>query len=49
MNLRTVCEGVETEEQLRVLRGLGADAVQGYDYAKPLPEVEFEEYLIKHQ
>jgi EAL domain-containing protein (putative c-di-GMP-specific phosphodiesterase class I) len=32
-----VAEGVETADQLGVLRELGCDAIQGYFYARPLP------------
>jgi EAL domain-containing protein (putative c-di-GMP-specific phosphodiesterase class I) len=32
-----VAEGVETEEQLRILRSLECDRVQGYLFSRPLP------------
>jgi diguanylate cyclase (GGDEF)-like protein len=35
--LRVVAEGVETREQLNILRELGCDEHQGYYYSKPLP------------
>jgi EAL domain-containing protein (putative c-di-GMP-specific phosphodiesterase class I) len=34
---RLVVEGVETAAQLRILRDLGADAVQGFHLARPQP------------
>ncbi len=37
LGLRVVAEGVETDAQLEVLRGLGCDAVQGYLLARPTP------------
>jgi EAL domain-containing protein (putative c-di-GMP-specific phosphodiesterase class I) len=37
----TVVEGVETEEQMKLLRSLGADYIQGYLYSKPLPKEDF--------
>ena len=37
---RILAEGVETVEQLNLLRSLSCDAVQGYYIAKPLPEIE---------
>lgn len=41
LGLTTVCEGVETEEQVAMLRDLGCDVGQGYVYSKPLPLAEF--------
>jgi len=42
---RVLAEGVETVEQLNVLRHLGCDAVQGYLINKPLPEDKLVRYL----
>jgi len=42
---RVLAEGVETVEQLNVLRNLGCDAVQGYFINKPLPEAKLVRYL----
>jgi EAL domain-containing protein (putative c-di-GMP-specific phosphodiesterase class I) len=36
LNLTTVAEGVETQEDLEVVRSLGCDLVQGYLIAKPM-------------
>ena len=41
MNLLVVAEGVETQEQIELLRELECTYVQGYYYAKPMPEQEF--------
>ena len=41
--LNTVAEGVETEEQLRQLRLLGCDEMQGYLFGKPVPVETFEQ------
>jgi EAL domain-containing protein (putative c-di-GMP-specific phosphodiesterase class I) len=35
LDVRTLAEGVETEEQSRILTALGCDIVQGYLYARP--------------
>lgn len=45
MNFTTVAEGVETKEQVEVLKNLGCDLFQGYYFSKPLPAKEFELYL----
>ena len=37
MGLTAVAEGVEREEEVRVLKALGVDAMQGYYFSKPLP------------
>jgi EAL domain-containing protein (putative c-di-GMP-specific phosphodiesterase class I) len=43
LNILTTAEGVETEEQLDLLRAAGVDQLQGYLMArpKPLAEVDF--------
>jgi len=41
MNLEVIAEGVETVEQLDILRGQGCDFVQGYFFSKPLSAKEF--------
>ncbi len=38
--LRTVAEGVETQDQLQKLLSLGCDCVQGYYFSKPVPASE---------
>lgn len=47
LNLSVVVEGVETEEQLRLLSTLGCDIVQGYFIAPPLPSDKLLVYLDK--
>ena len=41
LNMKTVAEGVETQEDWNLLAELGCDLVQGYFVAKPMPVVEF--------
>ena len=36
LNLDTVCEGVETEEQFRFLQEIGCSKLQGYYFSKPM-------------
>ncbi len=45
LSLTVVAEGVEHEEQLQVLRGLGCDQIQGYFYAQPMPAEAFGRFL----
>ena len=45
LHLEVVAEGVETPEQLELLRGFGCDQVQGYLISRPLPLAELVEYL----
>lgn len=46
LNLRMVAEGVETEEQQRLLTGLGFDALQGYLLGKPTPADRVGEFSL---
>ncbi|MBU3190016.1 EAL domain-containing protein [Clostridium bowmanii] len=45
MDLKVVAEGVETEEQLLILKGKQCDYIQGYYYSKPLNVVDTERLL----
>lgn len=47
LGLRTIAEGVETEEQRDLLAGFGCDLAQGYLYSRPLPEDAFLAYLTR--
>jgi EAL domain-containing protein (putative c-di-GMP-specific phosphodiesterase class I) len=40
LNMLTVAEGVETEQQLGVLRAAGVDLAQGYLFGRPCPVSE---------
>jgi diguanylate cyclase (GGDEF)-like protein len=46
LKLNTVAEGVETDEQLRQLRTLGCDEMQGYLFGKPVPVESFEQLYM---
>lgn len=45
MNLYVIAEGVETREQLELLRGMDCNLAQGYYFSKPLSDREFEKIL----
>jgi len=44
-----IAEGVETKEQIRMLKEAGCDQVQGFYYAKPMPMREYLEYLFRQR
>lgn len=48
LNLTTVAEGVETQEELNLLKKLGCDQVQGFLFAKPMPVGDILPWLM-HQ
>lgn len=47
LGFQVLAEGVETEEQLQMLKEADCDLVQGYYYAKPMPIPEFRAFLKK--
>ena len=47
LGLRSVAEGVETVEQLDILKSLGCDEAQGYYFSKPLPGAEFQKLYLE--
>lgn len=49
MDIQIVAEGIEDEEQVNVLCGLGCDLIQGYYYSKPIPVSAFEVWQDRAQ
>jgi diguanylate cyclase (GGDEF)-like protein len=49
MGFRTVAEGVETEEQVGMLRDTGVDELQGYYFSKPVLGEQFAAWLLKSE
>ena len=47
LGLQCVAEGVETLEQVNILRANNCDLAQGYYFDKPLPVEYFEERLVR--
>lgn len=48
LGFETIAEGVETEEQLKILKEEGCKSIQGYLFAKPMPEDKFIEWIQTH-
>lgn len=48
MGLEIVCEGIETGEQLEVMKDFGIEYIQGYYFSRPLPETEFLRFMSEH-
>ncbi|HET7650915.1 MAG TPA: bifunctional diguanylate cyclase/phosphodiesterase, partial [Gammaproteobacteria bacterium] len=47
LDLITVAEGVETQEQFNLLRQMNCPVVQGYFFSKPLPDAELRPLLAR--
>jgi EAL domain-containing protein (putative c-di-GMP-specific phosphodiesterase class I) len=47
LKLETIAEGVESEEQARILRGLQCDQMQGYLISMPLSFDDMSAFLAK--
>ena len=45
LNISTVAEGVEREEQVEFLKSAGCDLIQGFAFYRPMPVEQFEEVL----
>lgn len=48
LGMPVIAEGVETKENVDLLKKAGCQMVQGYYYAKPMPIDDFEEFLNHH-
>ena len=47
LNLEVLAEGVETSEQLKLLKEEGCDYIQGYYISKPMKSEEFEQEFLQ--
>ena len=48
LKIPVIAEGVETEEQMRLLKDLGCALVQGYYFSRPLHASDFENTFIRN-
>ena len=48
LGMKVVAEGVETEEQRKLVADFGVDQIQGFYYAKPMPADEMERFLLRN-
>ncbi|MBF0097236.1 MAG: EAL domain-containing protein [Magnetococcales bacterium] len=49
LGLSVIAEGVETADQLELLRREGCDEIQGYYYSRPLPPADFVVFMQKNK
>ena len=49
LGITSLTEGVETKEQFDILKEMGCQLYQGYYFARPMPEEDFERYLAGTQ
>lgn len=47
MGFDVIAEGIEAEDQLKTLREIGCDFIQGYLWGKPLPQEEAEKLVME--
>lgn len=45
LGYQLICEGVETDQQIEILRQIGCDEIQGYWYSRPLKMEDYEKLL----
>lgn len=53
LKMKVVAEGVESAQQVELLKEMGCDYIQGYYYSKPLPITELIDFIqfweVEHQ
>ncbi len=47
LDMQVIAEGVEEEKQVKMLKRLGCDYIQGYYFAKPMPKKDYIKLLQK--
>lgn len=49
LNMPVIAEGVEEKNQVEFLCGLGCDYIQGYYFAKPMPQIQYQRLLYARE
>ncbi len=49
LGMEVVCEGIETAEQVALIRSVGGDVAQGYYYGRPMPQEAFSQYVAQQE
>ena len=49
LDMLVIAEGVEEEKQVKMLKRLGCDYIQGYYFAKPMPKKDYVKLLQKNR
>lgn len=47
LNMKVTQEGVETKDQMDMLKKLGCNVIQGYYYSKPLVQGDYDDFLTR--
>ena len=45
LEVPVIAEGVETEEEYKMLKAAGCDIIQGYYFSKPVPPEEYKNFV----
>lgn len=48
LGCKVICEGIETENQIALLKSIGCEYGQGYVFAKPMPIIDYENKFLKN-
>ena len=46
--MEVIAEGVDSKEQLEILKKVRCDTIQGFYFAKPLPKADYEKFLLNN-
>ena len=47
-DLEVIAEGVDDKDQVEILKKLKCNTIQGFYYSKPLPQKEYEKFLLSN-